>query len=159
MVAASDVMNLRLEYLADHGDAIPTLALWSHRHWSWLTPERTLAEREERLQARAHRGGVPTALVAMLDDRVVGSAALVECDLESHCDLSPWLASVLVAPAHRGQGIGSALAHRVLEESRRLGFYRTYLFTFDRHAFYRRLGWSAMQQASYRGHPVTVMVG
>src|SRR5918992_1053551 len=99
-------MALQIEYLADHVDAIPQLAHWHHAQWAAITPHLTISERVARLQARAHRNSIPTGFVAVVNGSVVGLACLVACDLESHSQRSPWLASVFVAPDHRGQGIG-----------------------------------------------------
>src|SRR5688572_13759565 len=47
----------------------------------------------------------------LLDDNVpVGTASLVNSDLPSRPDLTPWLAGVLVLPAFRGQGYSAALS-------------------------------------------------
>ena len=151
-------MPIQIEYLADHIDAIPWLARAHHTEWAAITPHLTVSERAARFQARARRGSIPTGFVAVLSGNVVGLACLVECDLDSHSHLSPWLASVLVDPEHRGQGIGAALSDRAMEEAQVLGFSRAYLFTFDRQTFYRRLGWSTLDDATFQEHPVTVMV-
>jgi predicted N-acetyltransferase YhbS len=150
-------MELQIHYLADHVDSIPTLARWHHDEWASRMPELTIADRVERFRARATPGGVPTGFVATVDGEVAGMACLIECDLESHAHLSPWLASVLVAPNHRGRGIGSALCRRVNEEARLIGFVRVYLFTLDKQELYRRLGWWIVEQANWRGHRVTIM--
>ena len=151
-------MACSIEYLADHVDAIPQLARWHHAEWSAINPHASIADREAHFHTRARRGQVPTAFVALSDGQVVGLASLVETDLDSHRHLSPWLASVLVAPEHRGHGIGSALSERVVAEARRLGFLDAYLFTFDKARFYQRLGWSVLEAATYQTRPVTVMV-
>jgi predicted N-acetyltransferase YhbS len=151
-------MPFQIEYLADHIDAIPWLARAHNAEWAAITPHLTVSERAARFQARARRGSIPTGFVAVLSGSVVGLACLVECDLDSHSHLSPWLASVLVDPAHRGQGIGAALSDRAMEEAQVLGFSRAYLFTFDRQTFYRRLGWSTLEDATFQEHLITVMV-
>jgi GNAT superfamily N-acetyltransferase len=151
-------MNFRIEYLADHVEAIPALAYWHHAQWAAITPHLTIPDREARFRARALRGSVPTGFVALINESVVGSACLIACDLDSHAHLSPWLASVLVAPQYRGRGIGSALSERAITEALGLGFAQTFLFTFDQQRFYQRMGWSTLEEATYLGHPVTVMV-
>jgi hypothetical protein len=45
-----------------------------------------------------------------------------------------------------------------MEEAQVLGFSRAYLFTFDRQTFYRRLGWSTLEDATFQEHLITVMV-
>ena len=151
-------MAFQIEYLADHVDAIPVLARSHHAEWAAITPHLTVSDRVARFQACARRGAIPTGFVAVVNRSVVGQACLVECDLDSHRHLSPWLASVLVARNYRGLGIGSALSERATEEAQVLGFARAYLFTLDKQSFYRRLGWSTLEHTTFLGHPVTVMV-
>jgi N-acetylglutamate synthase-like GNAT family acetyltransferase len=151
-------VDLRIGYLDEHIGAIPTLAQWHHAEWFALTPHLSLADRIEEFTARARRGSIPTGFVALIDNRVVGMACLVECDIDSHCHLTPWLATVLVSPEHRHRGVGSALCVRAAHEARRLGVSSLYLFTFDKQSLYTRLDWSALEGATYAGRPGTVMV-
>jgi hypothetical protein len=69
-----------------------------HAQWSKVTPEISISDREMLFRLRAERGRIPTGFVAIVDGQVVGLACLVQCDLDSHQHLSPWLASVLVEP-------------------------------------------------------------
>ena len=156
--AASRTVNLRFGYLDEHLDAIPVLAQWHHAEWHAVTPELSVADRIAGFTARARRGSVPTGIVGLVDDHVVGMACLVDCDIPSHCHLTPWLATVLVSPQHRGHGIGSALCLRAAEEARSLGVTKLYLFTFDKQGMYTRLQWSPLEEAVYAGRPGTVMV-
>ena len=134
------------------------LARWHHEEWATRTPHLSLEDRIARFEARASRNQIPTAFAAVLDSRVVGVACLVEHDMDTRKDLTPWLASVLVAPSYRGRGIGSALSERAVEEARALDVSRLFLFTFDKQSFYSRLGWSAVEQMEYLGAPATIMV-
>ena len=148
---------LRIDYLEAHADAIPELAQWHHVEWLAVTPDLTVADRMAGFRARARRGSIPTGFVALIDRQVVGMACLVSCDIESHCHLTPWLATVLVSPEHRGCGIGSALSRRATEEAERLGFSTLYLFTFDKQDFYARLGWQPFERAQYAGREGLIM--
>jgi N-acetylglutamate synthase-like GNAT family acetyltransferase len=67
------------------------------------------------------------------------------------------MASVYVTPERRRQGIGSALVVRIAEEARAMGIERLYLYTPDKEAFYKRLGWHTLEQTQYRGYLVSVM--
>ena len=151
-------MTIETEYLDEHVDAIPALATWHHDAWAGITPHLSVADRIAGFLARARRGSIPTGFVALLDSHVVGMACLVDYDVDSHRHLTPWLATVLVAPTHRGKGIGSALSSRATEEAWVLGVSNLYLFTFDKAAFYTRLGWSALEAAQLGGVPGTIMV-
>jgi GNAT superfamily N-acetyltransferase len=148
---------MKLAYLADHAAAIPQLAQWHHDHWSSVTPHLTLSARIAGFRSRAGRLAVPTSFVALVDDMVVGMACLVAHDMETRPELKPWLATVLVSPEYRNRGIGSALAERVVDEARVLGYARLYLVTFDRTHLYWRLGWRAYEETEYLGLAATIM--
>lgn len=147
-----------LEYLDQHLDAIPALARWHHDEWHTITPDLRIADRIRAFETRARRGGVPTAVVAVAESQVVGLACLVAADIESHDHLTPWLATLLVAPQVRGHGIGSALAERIASEARTLSAQELFLFTFDKQALYARLGWAHLEAAVYAGRPGSVMM-
>ncbi|NOU13132.1 MAG: GNAT family N-acetyltransferase, partial [Methylococcaceae bacterium] len=72
-------------------------------------------------------------------------------------ELTPWLASVFVAPKHRNNGVGSQLVKNVMQQAKEAGINELYLFTPDRETFYQKLGWSVLAKEDYRGHAVTVM--
>jgi GNAT superfamily N-acetyltransferase len=148
---------LTIAYLDEHLDAIPSLAAWHHDAWAAVTPHVSVADRISGFRARARRGSIPTGFVALADAVVVGMACLVESDVDSHRHLTPWLASVLVGPAYRGQGIGSALCRRATDEASAFGVSTLYLFTFDQEPFYARLGWTTFGRAEMAGRPGTIM--
>jgi GNAT superfamily N-acetyltransferase len=150
-------LTVRIDYLADHLEAIPMLAEWHHAAWSSITPHLTVEDRVTGFRLRARRGGVPTGFVAVVQGAVVGLACLVNQDMETRQDLTPWLASVLVAAPHRRRGIGSALSDRVADEAFSQGFSRLYLLTFGSVTFYARLGWHVLEEAHYLGTSGTIM--
>lgn len=160
---------MHIDYLADHPGFIPTLARWHHEQWKHLDPGGSVEQRIAQLQAHLRKRQIPTTFVAVsLSDgpgserdrvEVLGSASLIAHDMDTHPELSPWLASVFVAPEQRGQGIGTALVRRVIQEAEALGVAQLYLFTTpDKHGFYARLGWSLIERTRYRGYQQIVMV-
>ena len=148
---------MNLEYLEHHARHIPTLARWHHDQWSYLNPQRTLAKRAERLQT--HLGGrqMPTTVVAVEGESLLGSASLIEHDLPTRTDLSPWLASVYVPQEHRRRGIGSALVRRIVEEAEALEYEKLYLFTMDQERLYAGLGWGTFERAVYNEVDIVLM--
>lgn len=132
------------------------LANWHQEQWSYFNPQGTLAGRIERMKSHLLPEFIPTTFVAM-DQELFGSAAIVEHDMDTRKDLSPWLASVFVAPEFRRQGIGSELVRHVMEHARLNQIQRLYLFTPDREAFYAKLGWEMFENTKYRGYAVTIM--
>ena len=148
---------MKIEYLADHPDRLETLALWHHEEWHDLNPGDTVAQRRARMRAHLAKRQIPTTFVALDGDTLLGSACLLADDMHQHRDLTPWLASVFVAPEHRGGGVGRALVGRVVEEARALGVETLYLYTPDRERFYARMGWSALERTEYMGVKVVIM--
>lgn len=151
------VLSVSIDYLADHPEFIPVLARWHHGEWSALNPGDTVEKRIARLQRHLGRSQVPTTFVALSEGELVGSASLVEHDMDTRMEFFPWLASVYVTPEFRNRGVGSSLVQRVVEEAKVLGFRTLYLFTPDRESFYVRLGWSLLEHTKYRGCLVTLM--
>lgn len=149
---------MQIAYLADHPQYIPTVAHWQYEEWGHLNQGDSVQERIERLSQHTGRPGIPTTLIAIEQDTVLGSAGLVVNDLRTHPDLTPFLASVYVAPAHRRRGVATALVTQVKTVVQQLGLPVLYLITPDQQNLYARLGWQAQRDLAYRGEVVTLMV-
>lgn len=148
---------MHLEYLADHPEFVPILADWLYAEWKTLMPDWSHAEALADLRSHVNHCAIPTTIVAMEGKRLLGSASLIVEDLPGWEHLSPWIASVFVAPEHRGKGIGKALVQRLLSDANSLGTSPVYLFTADKSAYYQRMGWETFAEASHAGHRVRVM--
>jgi GNAT superfamily N-acetyltransferase len=148
---------MKIGYLADHREHIPRLAGWLHAQWGYLHENDSVERRAARLELRATRGGVPVTFVAVDGETLLGSASLVDDDLETRPELTPWLASVYVAPEHRGRGVASALVQRVVEEARGSGVDRLYLWTTDQERLYARLGWEPVERMPFQDEDIVVM--
>jgi GNAT superfamily N-acetyltransferase len=148
---------MRIDNLKQHPDFLPTLAQWHQGQWGELNPQKTLEMRISSLGMHLGALPIPVTFVAVEDNEPLGSASLVEHDLPTHRHLSPWLASVFVAPDRRRRGIGGRLVRRVMEEAARLSVETLYLFTLDQEKFYRELGWTQIERGEYQGFGITVM--
>ena len=148
---------MRIEYLADFPDYLATLAQWHHEEWHHLNPGDTVEKRQARMRAHLAKRQIPTTFVTLDGDTLLGSACLLADDMHQHRDLTPWLASVFVALDHRGEGVGSALVRRVVEEARALGVETLYLYTPDRERLYARMGWSVLERTEYMDVHVVIM--
>ncbi len=96
--------------------------------------------------------------VAVQNDVVIGTAALDNYDMDTHKELSPWLARVYVEKNSRRKGVGEALVRCVIEEARSLQVKRLYLFTANHARYYNRFGWTTLFQEKYYGEQEYVMV-
>ena len=145
-----------IQCLSEQPGFLETLAGWHHAQWGFLNPGKTLEERLAEMQRHLEGRPIPRTFTAV-DGTLLGSASIIQHDMDTRMQWTPWLASVYVAPEHREQGVGGRLVRHVMEYANRIGVARLYLFTPDREAFYLKLGWSVLEKASYRGVDITVM--
>jgi N-acetylglutamate synthase-like GNAT family acetyltransferase len=136
---------------------IPTIARWHFDEWGYLNPGKTLEYRIERMQRYIADNPIPSMLIAVEGNVVLGTAALVEADMDSHPELTPWLASVYIREDQRGCGLGKKLVQALMDFAGKQNLERLYLFTPDQSGFYAKLGWKPLAQETYRDTPVTVM--
>ncbi|MBK8966846.1 MAG: GNAT family N-acetyltransferase [Saprospiraceae bacterium] len=83
---------------------------------------------------------LPKFYLALENNSIIGSYALLVNDLVSRQDLMPWLACLHVNESHRNRGIATALLEHGLQEAGRKNFNHLYLST-DLVGFYEKRGW------------------
>jgi len=149
---------MQIESIADHLERVDLIARWHFAEWGHLDPSATLEGWTAGLRQRTRRDQIPTAYVALDENELLGSVTLVEHDMLTRPDLSPWLAGVYVTPEHRHQGVGSALMRHAAHQSAQMGVKRLYLYTHAACAFYANLGWRFLAKDEYEGQPVTIMI-
>lgn len=120
------------ELTLDHYDAV--LALMR------ATPGISLREADSREATARYLDRNPGhSFVARLDGEVIG------CAFCGHDGRRGYLQHVLVAPAHRRQGVGRELVKRCLDRLEAIGIYKTHLDVFATNetgqAYWRHLGW------------------
>jgi GNAT superfamily N-acetyltransferase len=144
--------------LGDHRSRLPALARWHYDHWGPLTGADSFDGYVALLTQAAASRTVPSVLIAIAKDELLGSANLVACDLPPRPELTPWLAQLFVAPERRRDGVGAALVRAVLERARQCGHARVYLYTSGTlPEYYRRLGWRVIERLPYLELERTVM--
>jgi N-acetylglutamate synthase-like GNAT family acetyltransferase len=150
-------MAVQFVYLADYPQFVPTLAQWHYDTFGPLNPASSLEKHLTFLRRSLTKRAIPTTLIALSGDELVGSASLAQSDLHDLVSFTPWLSAVYIAPEYRRRGIGSALVQRMVEEAKGLGYRRLYLFTPDKEHFYARLGWTTLEKMPYREITIVIM--
>lgn len=143
--------------LADNKEFIAELAELHHAEWKHLNPSLTLEGRAEKIVKAAEREGIPSIFIAVSGSQLVGSAALVDNDMDTKPNLSPWLAAVYVKEAFRHQGIATELIARCEAEAARSKANAWYLYTEFASKLYEKLGWRHLERCEYKGVMVDVM--
>jgi predicted N-acetyltransferase YhbS len=144
--------TLRVELLADHPHRLETIAGWHAEEDGggvdfW----------RRQLESECGRERIPVAFVVLDGDRPVGHVSLVEQNLPSSPELSPWLAGTLVDPSRRGEGAGTALVRHATAHAAELGVGTLYLYTERARSFYERLGWRHLWDEDHEGEQVSVL--
>lgn len=147
---------MKIISLKQKSEYINKLADWHQKEWSHLNPGQTLQGRIDKMQAYLNNDFIPTTFIAE-DENLLGSAAIIECDMDDRNELSPWLASVYVAPEHRRQGIAGRLVKHVMQQAREQGIRKLYLYTPDQELFYASLGWQVYEKRLFHEINVTIM--
>ena len=148
---------MKIDYLADHPEFVPTLAFWFFEQWGYLRPESVVEDFSERVREHLNRDEMPLSFVALDGATLLGSASLRQYDMSTRMDLSPWLGSVYVAAEHRRRGIGAELVAAVEAKAVELGSDTLYLWTPDKEHYYARLGWAVIDRTKYRHENAIVM--
>ncbi len=147
-----------VRFLADLPGHAATLAAWHHAQWGHLYSDWTQDVASGELHDHATRRGIPTTLLAMQGDRLLGSVSLVEEDAPELKDQGDaWLASLYVVPEARGRGLGQQLVRALVAFAAEQKVARLWLFTPEHAAFYARLGWRPQGRATLRGVDVQLM--
>lgn len=152
--------KLLIESLADHPEAIPFLTEWFEREWAAYYGPEGPGDAESDLRQACNRIELPVALVAILDGKVCGTAALKCASVTTHSHLSPWLAALLVVPEFRRRGIAERLIEAIEEKAKELGFHLIYVGTGEGsgtpESALRKRGWQFVERCAYFVSEVTI---
>ena len=150
--------DLKIEPLSNHTNSISIIAKFHFAQWKELTGASTEKKYAMMLNKFASTESIPTTLVAVRDNELIGSVNLIDCDMEIRSELYPWLAQLFVVPKERKKGIGSSLVSAVVERCQRLGLKALYLYTSRTlPEFYKGLGWVEREKVNYKGKERIVM--
>jgi GNAT superfamily N-acetyltransferase len=148
---------VQIVLLADKKEYVSELAELHHAEWRHLNPSLTLQKRAEAIANAAGRGGIPSIFIATAGSQLIGSAALVQHDMDTKPDLFPWLSAVYVKEGFRHQGIATELIARCESEAVRSNSNSWYLYTEFACKLYEKLGWRHMEHCVYNGVTVNIM--
>jgi GNAT superfamily N-acetyltransferase len=152
-------MNPEFAFLVDRPDAVPCVIDWWYTSWA----DRMGEDRDQQisqLQASLGKIELPIHILALLEGRPVGSAALKLQELgDVFPDYQYWLGSVYVDAAFRGSKLASQLSQHIAEIARARKLSHLYLQTVDLSGgLYARLGWKPIQQFQFKGKESLLML-
>lgn len=125
-----DIKNIiQVDLLADHPEAIPVLKDWFEQEWAPYYGPDGPGNAQKDLKNSCNHDELPIAMVAISDDRVIGTAALKAESVSTHKHLTPWLAALLVGQEFRRRGVAERLIASVEKKAKQLGFECIYVGT------------------------------
>lgn len=148
---------MKIEYLADHPNLIPTLARWFMEASPDYYTDKTLEDVVATFAPRLNRGRVPLALVALENKEPLGTVSLLEESISTHTHLTPWLAGLHVAKSRRHQGIATKLIEALIKEAAAINIKTMYIGISRAEDFYTARGWQTVDKIVYYDKPLTIM--
>ncbi len=150
------MVDVVIRELADFPQWIPTISAWYLDEWRELLGVGSAEEIERGLAKWLARDAIPTVLVAVAGEEVIGTVVLKTREFEQFGE-APWLAGLFVVPQHRKSGIGMQLLRAAEKKAVSMGVHKLYLYTPCAQRFYQTLGWQAKQEMTLHAKPITVM--
>ncbi|KUO53147.1 MAG: hypothetical protein APF76_03650 [Desulfitibacter sp. BRH_c19] len=150
-------MDIKIDYLINHPNLIEEISKYFYSEWGYLYPERSIKEFEVSISERLNLNKLPLALVAMDQDKFIGTVCLKEYDMETRNDITPWLAGLYVKEEFRNKGVGKILIDNIIEVAKKMGINTLYLYTPNAKEYYKKFNWSAIDQKDYCGTNFTIM--
>jgi N-acetylglutamate synthase-like GNAT family acetyltransferase len=150
--------QIEIVTLAERPDLAPIVAEWLWRNWdrrSGYTYDQTLAYVTDSSAGQA----IPQTFVLLVDEQPVGTSSFVAADMKERPDLTPWMASVYVAPEARHRGHVIPLIHAVEAAATAAGILTMWLHTDSAARIYAKAGWRTVEVVQRDGGetPATLM--
>ena len=102
---------------------------------------------------------VEAMFAAKVDGVAAGVVSMVECDVDHEHGLTPWLATLFVAPEHRGGEVAARLIGTVQGRALVDGYWDLYLYCYEGRlvGYYEAAGWRALRSFERDGRRFCVM--
>jgi GNAT superfamily N-acetyltransferase len=149
-------MHQEVVALRDRPELLTFVAKWAHEEF-WSHAGKTLEETHDLFMPVPRPEWLPCTFVLVENGTPIGMASIVEHDLESRPQWTPWLAAVVVDRDARGRGHSRTLVRFIEDFARRNGVETLWLFTWSAEAVYAKFGWRPVERLHHSTREVVVM--
>ena len=136
---------VKIEFLADHLDTIPTLTTWFRNQWHDYYANSSDEEITQDFLEDISRNRLPSRLVAFVSNEVVGTIVLRRSDIDDE----PELGGLYVDESFRAHGIGTELVKAGMNLAREQGYKSLTATTVKAAGILERLGWKFIETVQY----------
>lgn len=145
-------------YLADHPNAIPTVAKWYFEQWGRQHQVKSLKDCEEILSDYLNHDKIPLIILAKKENEILAAVQLKYYEMDIYPQKEHWLGGVFVSVKHRKKRVAEKLVLEAVRVAKRLGVETLFLQTEKLSGgLYKKLGWNFVEKTVYRNKPVLVM--
>jgi len=114
--------------------------------WScWGSDTNYIFYRDCIMNSFESENALPKFYLCLIDNKIIGSYALLVNDIISRQDLVPWFACLHVDESHRNKGVADTLLKHGLSQAAEKGFKHLYLSS-DLEGFYEKKGWKYLAE-------------
>jgi len=141
--------EIQIINIADKINLLETIIPWHEKEWGsqWAT----------QVSKSTNKDKIPTMYLALQNGLVVGTVLLLDYDLETRKDLSPWMGGVYVDTPYRGKGIGTQLVIHAMFQAKKMNIPKLWLYTEKSQKLYERLGWILVNKENYQTKEISIM--
>ncbi len=148
---------IEIKYLADCPEYINIIAEWLYEEFGRYHHADSKENRVKRLKSYCNKHILPITFTASYKSNPIATASLLKQNMDSHPELSPWLASVYTLSDFRNRGIAKLLINHVIKKACELNFEHLFLFTDEFAAYYNKFGWETILVEEYYQERVSLM--
>ena len=149
-------MDKQVVTTVERPDLIGVAAEWIWRAF-WKKNGYTLEQIRALVMSSDAVIGPSQCMLLLVDGAPVGTAGLIESDLDSRPELTPWLAAMYVQPESRGRGYALELIRAAENAAVAAGYSRVWLYTFVAERLYLKAGWQSVEQFETGGAQAVLM--
>jgi thiamine pyrophosphokinase len=132
---------MTIDYLCNHPEHIETVASWVYSEFVENIARKAPYKKILLNFSNTYMSELPVTLIALDNGECIGTVSIFHNDLKTQDELTPWLAALYVAPAHRNRGAAKKLIKRVYSIAKQLQYSCIYLRTEHASGYYKKLGW------------------
>jgi GNAT superfamily N-acetyltransferase len=147
---------MKIEYLAENLHCLEQIAEWCCKEWPWYYNNGELAEAISYHRKTAQKSTIPFSLVALERNRLIGTISVIEEDMETRPELTPWLGCLFVDPSFRGGGIATALIKEAVRLAAKHKITKLYAWTETLGSTLSANKWQFIEDTVYRDKKVKI---